>query len=217
MSCTRADTTTHKYYTCEELYTSKQEYSENPCFCQCRTSMQNPNSSSPCSHSFKKPYQVTKQRDPITSLFLFTIRNQNIQNVWRSKQPCTHFQVYIYTKQQYDYKEKKKQRKLITQKNVEKPTRQKERKPQRKTSTRIKLLLWDRERDRERVLERTRERDRDRVWSDKETILLLLLLLLFSSSGKIPSLATWRKQHPLLHTHLWSSHLLVCCLLPRWY
>jgi len=61
--------------------------------------------------------------------------------VWRSKQPCTHFQVYIYRKQQYYYKEKKKQRKLITQKTVEKPTRQKEREPQSKTSARIKLLL----------------------------------------------------------------------------
>ncbi len=141
LSCTRADTTTHKHYTFEELYTSKQKYSENPCFCQCRTSMQNPISSSPCSHSFKKLYQVTKQRDQKTSLFLFTICNPNVQNVWRSKQPCTHFQVYIYTKQQYYYKEKMKQRKLITQKTVEKPTRQKERKPQSKTSTTIKLLL----------------------------------------------------------------------------
>ncbi len=208
-SCTRADTTTHKYYNCEELYTSRHKYSENPCFCQCRTSMQNPISSSPCSDSFKKPYQVTKQRDQKTSLFLFTIRNQNIQNVWRSKQPCTHFLVYIYTKQQYYYKEKKKQRKLITQKTVEKPTRQKERKRQSKTSTRIKLCC-------EREFWREQEREIGRVWRDKETILLLPLLL-FSSSGRIPSLATWRKQHPLLHTHLWSSHLLVCCLLPRSY
>jgi hypothetical protein len=85
LSCTTVDTTTHKYYTHQNTSIQKIPVSANA-EQVCRIPFHHH-----CSHGFKKLYQVTKRRDPKTSLFLFTIRNQNIQNVWGSKQPCTHF------------------------------------------------------------------------------------------------------------------------------
>ncbi len=102
--------------------------------------------------------------------------------MWRSKQPCTHFQVYIYTKQQYYYKEKKKQRKLITQKTVEKPQDRKKEYIKAKLppgSNSCCETQRERERERERVLERTRERDRDRFGETKKRFFLFLFFFFF--------------------------------------